>query len=129
MTLAERLDNRKDKVMTEEDILRISFQFIDENPDVYLNEVPEELLKCWHVIVPLDKYLANSYEEKYEYKIFIYALQKYCERKNIMIPSEKVIPLFCTFQMILMLPYIKRYSGEKRPVFRIFDFGFLLDDQ
>jgi len=27
------------------------------------------------------------------------------------------------------LPYIKRYSGEKRPVFRIFDFGFLLDDQ
>lgn len=69
MTLAERLDNRKDKVMTEEDILRISFQFIDENPDVYWNEVPEELLKCWHVIVPLDKYLANSYEEKYEYKI------------------------------------------------------------
>ena len=55
MTLAERLDNRKDKVMTEEDILRISFQFIDENPDVYWNEVPEELLKCWHVIVPLDK--------------------------------------------------------------------------
>lgn len=129
MTLSERLDNRKDKAMTEEDILRISFQFIDENSDAYWDEVPEDLLKCWHVVIPLDKYLVGSYEEKYEYKIFIYALKKYCKRKNINIPSTKVIPLFCTFQMILMLPYIKRYSKEKRPVFRIFDFGFLLDSK
>lgn len=114
--------------MTEQDILRISYQFIDENPDVYWSEIPEDLLKCWHVVLPLDKYLAGSYEEKYEYKIFIYALKKYCKRKKISIPSEKFIPLFCTFQMILMLPYINRYSMDRRPVFRIFDFGFLLND-
>lgn len=112
--------------MTIEEILHLSFRYIDQHPDVCWNEVPENLLKCWHVVIPLDKYLKGNYESRYEYMIFEYALERYCERNDLKISEEKRPELFCTFQMLLMLPYIDRYTGEKRPVFPLFDFKFLM---
>ncbi|WP_147379494.1 hypothetical protein [Culturomica massiliensis] len=116
----------KTRAMTIEEILRMSFSFIDEHPDALWDEVPEDLLKCWHILIPLDKYLEGNYQSRYEYMIFEYALKKYAERADVKIPEEKKNELFCAFQMLLMLPYICRYTTEKRPLFPIFDFGFLL---
>lgn len=111
--------------MTVKEILKESFRFIDQYPDITWDRLPESLLKCWHVVVPLDDYMEGAYEVRYEYRIFAYALKKYTERTAITIPGEKRGDLFRAFQMVLMLPYIKHYSGENRPVFGLFDFAFL----
>lgn len=111
--------------MTVEELLHSSFRFIDEHLDAKWNEIPEDLLKSWHVVIPLDKYLTGNYVCRYEYMIFEYALKKFCEKKGLQVPEKERPELFCTFQMTLMLPYITRYLGEKRPLFPIFDFAFL----
>ncbi|MDR1755861.1 MAG: hypothetical protein LBR65_02740 [Culturomica sp.] len=113
--------------MTTKRILRSSFRFIDQHPDITWDCVPESLLKCWHVVVPLDEYMKGAYEVRYEYRIFSYALRKYMERTGKYIPVEKRKALFRAFQMVLLLPYIKHHSGESYPVFGLFDFSFLLD--
>ncbi len=113
--------------MTIKKILRNSFRFIDQYPDVTWDCVPESLLKCWHVVVPLDDYMKGAYEVRYEYRIFSYALRKYMERTGNDVPGEKRRALFRVFQMVLLLPYLKHHSGESYPVFGLFDFAFLLD--
>ncbi len=109
-----------------EEIEKQSFAFIDRHIDATFDEVPEDLFKIWHISVPIGEYLKRDYEHQYEYRIYRYALKKYQETKGITIPEDKIIPVFKTFQLMLSIPFIRKYRFPRETAFRIFDFQFYL---
>ena len=108
--------------MSIEDIEQKSFAFIDENIDATFDEVPEEFLKFWHISSPLKDYLADNYTEKYEFRIFLYALEKYKREKKEDISSEDTVNIFKVFQLMLAIPAIRKNRLPRETAFKIFDF-------
>lgn len=99
-----------------------SYDFIDHHLQATFDEVPEELLKLWHVIEPFNEYLKEDYSQKYEFKIYLYALKKYEESTGIHIPEDKVVPIFKVFQLLLVVPSLKKTRFPSESAFKIFDF-------
>ena len=75
--------------MSIDEIEQRSFEFIEQHLDATFDEVPEYLFKIWHIPVPLKDYLSVNYKDKYEYRIFLYALRKYCKTyKSVTSPKN-----------------------------------------
>ena len=87
--------------MSIDEIEQRSFEFIEQHLDATFDEVPEYLFKIWHIPVPLKDYLSVNYKDKYEYRIFLYALRKYCKTYNIQISEKQTVSLFKVYQFPL----------------------------
>ena len=104
-----------------------SFAFIEQNFDATFADLPEDLFKIWHIAVPIDDYLQGNYQNRYEFRIFLYALRKYENLHHIYIPQEPIPALFKIFQLMLSIPSLRKDPPLHETAFRIFDFQLYLD--
>lgn len=108
------------------DLEQESYAFIDAHFDSRFSEVPEKFLKIWHSFLSPNDFLMTDYHSRYEYRIFLYALNKYCKLNGKTVAEESVNALFRVFQLILCLPEVQRKTIGINTDFRIFDFDFYL---
>ena len=113
--------------MSIDEIEQRSFEFIEQHLDATFDEVPEYLFKIWHIPVPLKDYLSVNYKDKYEYRIFLYALRKYCKTYNIQISEKQTVSLFKVYQLMLSIPIVRGRHLQRETAFRLFDFKFYLE--
>lgn len=113
--------------MSIDEIEQKSFEFIEQHLDATFDEVPEYLFKIWHIPVPLKDYLSINYTDKYEYRIFLYALRKYCNTYSIQISEKQTVSLFKIYQLMLSIPVVRGRHLPRETAFRIFDFKFYLE--
>ena len=104
-----------------------SFAFIEQNFDATFADLPEDLFKIWRITIPMDDYLQGDYQNRYEFRIFLYALRKYENLHHIHIPQEPIPDLFKIFQLMLSLPSLRNTPPLRETAFHIFDFQFYLD--
>ena len=117
----------KTQYMSIDEIEQRSFEFIEQHIDATFDEVPEYLFKIWHIPVPLKDYLSVNYKDKYEYRIFLFALRKYCKTYNRYVPEEQTLSLFKVYQLMLSIPIVRGRHLPRETAFRIFDFNFYLE--
>lgn len=108
--------------MNTEDIEHESFLFIEHHIDASFNEVPEIFFKLWHINIPIEDYLKSDYQNRYEYRIFQYALAKYEQIKQISIPCKHHLDIFRIFQYMLTISLLRRFKFPAEATFKIFDF-------
>jgi len=104
-----------------------SFAFIEQNFNATFADLPEDLFKIWHIVIPIDDYLHGNYQNQYEFRIFLYALRKYENMHHIRIPEGTIPTLFKTFQLMLAIPSLRKNSPPRETAFHIFDFQLYLD--
>lgn len=113
--------------MSIEEIEHKSFLFIDHNFDATFADVPEDFLKLWRILDPIDTYLRSDYQNRYEFRIFRYALNKYQHQHNLLFPEEIILALFRIFQIMLATPVVYRLQFPRATAFKIFDFQLYLE--
>ena len=68
--------------MKTQELQKKSFDFIDKNPHITFDKVPEDLREFWMLDDPVE-YLDSDYSEKHEYAAFLYALMVHHKNKGL----------------------------------------------
>src|SRR6056297_2679456 len=110
--------------MDTQELQQKSFQFIEKNPNVTFNELPNELLYHWLVDDP-EEYLNSEYENKHEYTVFMYALIYFHKNKGLSkfeMNVEQLQEYFITFQTLLAFAEINKKTEIRIAPIKLFDF-------
>jgi len=104
------------------EIEQISFIFIDQHIDATFDELPEDLYKIWRIAESFDTYFQEDYYNRYEFRIFRYALEKYEREKKTSFSPTLHKEIFKIFQLMLSIPALRNPHLPRETAFRVFDF-------